>query len=164
MRKHADDVIKVLDEHKVDEPTKKALVDYFTFASNRYYALRKALIVFAIIISLGCGFGIQQALQAQHDFEQDANLRRSQGCVIQEREQDAAAKQLANTYRYLRALPKEEAKSTLNQFIIRRLPETEREARAKIAPPYCNDKGIGLEEPQAKFPERQDFSHLLIKR
>lgn len=58
MRRHAEEVIRILKDHDFDSETKRALADYFEFSAKKYYALRRALIIFGIIVSLGCAFSI----------------------------------------------------------------------------------------------------------
>jgi hypothetical protein len=88
--------------------------------------------------------------------------RRSQTCIIFERQANTAARSLRNTYEFLDALPPEEARTPLVQAIVRQLPQTERNARVDaIAPDYCQESGVGLNEPPAPLPERRDYSYLL---
>lgn len=129
---------------------------------ERYNRLRKAMITFGIIISLGCGFGIQQSQHALDQFKHEASLRRDQSCVQDEQKYVTAVKRVTDTYRYVRTLNREEAKNTLNQFVIRALPETEAQAKEAKAPPYCDSTKVGLKIPPPKLPKHQDFTYLLV--
>lgn len=141
---------------------------------RRYHALRKSLAIAVSIITLGCAVGIYIAWNAGTDanealasFKQETKERRSDTCLIQEREYKANADQLKQTYGYLERLSPEEAGSNLNQTILRQLPLTETRLRTNPAPPFCNEPGVGLSETKKnnpKLPKRKDFSKLLVKR
>lgn len=86
--------------------------------------------------------------------------RRDQACKLFERQEQAAAQRVVGAYNYLRTLPQSDYGTNLTKTIVRNLPITEEEARATIAPDYCNEEGIGLPETTSdpKVPEHQDFS------
>ncbi len=86
--------------------------------------------------------------------------RRSQTCTTFESEHLQEVRQLRATYAYLLALTAQERRSTLNRFVIRQLPERERDARTDAdafgvtVPAYCDEPGIGLPEPDPVTPKR----------
>jgi hypothetical protein len=88
------------------------------------------------------------------DLRDEIAQRRDQACVITEREQDAEVQALVNTYRYLSELTGEQLHDPLNRAVLRQLPMVEARARADNAPPYCDEEGVGLPEPDRRVPER----------
>jgi hypothetical protein len=61
---------------------------------------------------------------------------------------------LRKTYLYLEQLKPAERRTTLNRFILHKLPSVEREARTDQAPGFCDEPGIGLPEPDPRIPQR----------
>lgn len=97
------------------------------------------------------------------DFIDETTERRSQSCDLFEGQHLDDVKELRRTYKYIEALEPEEISSTLNQFVIRGLPELEDDARNDPAPEYCDDPNIGLPEPDPNLPPKRDYRDLLIK-
>jgi hypothetical protein len=87
-------------------------------------------------------------------LDSESSERKHQNCQIFERNNLEAVARLRNTYRYLMELPPEERSSQLNRAVLRQLPEIEANARADAAPPYCDDEGVGLDEPDPEIPAR----------
>lgn len=79
--------------------------------------------------------------------------RLDQICTLFETDRKANVKQLTETYKYLVALKPSEKNDTINQFIIRSLPETEANAK-DVVPKFCNSPKVGLPEPNPKVPPR----------
>src|SRR4051812_31820464 len=63
-------------------------------------------------------------------LKKEADERRNAACVTFESQHLEEVTQLENTYAYLAALPKDELKLTINQFVLRQLPHTEQIARS----------------------------------
>jgi hypothetical protein len=82
--------------------------------------------------------------------------RRDQACAISERKQASDILKLERTYAYLLRQPREafEEKNSLPSEVVRALPQSEEEARTDDAPPFCDEPGIGLREPDMKVPAR----------
>ena len=90
--------------------------------------------------------------------------RRDQICLSAEREHLNAVTRLDRTYRYLVGLTPREARTRLNEAILRQLPEIESEARTDVAPLFCDEPGeraekagappVGLPEPDPEVPQR----------
>ena len=100
--------------------------------------------------------------QAQADqLARESRERRDQMCNLFERDHLADVTRLKRTYAYLDRLPRREWGNPLTMAIVRQLPELEVEARQDAAPPFCDEPGIGLPEPDPELPARQDFSRLL---
>jgi hypothetical protein len=82
--------------------------------------------------------------------------RRDQACAISEHKQETDIMKLKRTYAYLLRQPREalEEKNSLPSEVVRALPQSEEEARTDDAPPFCDEPGIGLKEPDMKVPSR----------
>lgn len=91
----------------------------------------------------------------------EARIRRDQSCTQDERRHLDDVTRLKRTYAFLSHLPTSEYGTSLTVAIVRQLPEVENEARHDVAPPFCDEPGIGLPEPDPRLPERRDFSRLL---
>jgi hypothetical protein len=87
-------------------------------------------------------------------FEADVNDRRDQTCRLFERDHLADVERLRGTYKYLNGLAPVQFEDTLNQAILRQLPDLESEARVDSAPDYCDEDGVGLPEPDPVVPKR----------
>jgi hypothetical protein len=81
--------------------------------------------------------------------------RRDQSCAISERKQATDIKKLRQTYAYLHRKRREgRLGEDLPREVIRALPRSEAEAHEDDAPPFCDEKGIGLPEPDPVIPSR----------
>lgn len=117
-----------------------------------------------IIISLGCAFGIWQSQSALTQFKQDTKERRSESCLRDEEEYLQKVKAVKETYRYLEELKPNEVGSTLNQFIIRNVPQTVNDAKNSFPASFCSEDGIGLDKEMPEVPTVRDYSYLLQGR
>ncbi len=88
-------------------------------------------------------------------IDNESRGRRDQSCRQSEAKHQADVNELKRTYRFL-TNPKKRALlgPGLARLIILTLPAREREARVDPAPPFCDEPGIGLPEPDPKIPER----------
>lgn len=150
----------------------------------RYESLRKIVAIAITVVALGCAVGIWQAYeagvkagtaareakaaatdakQAIARSDKEGRDRRDQTCTIAERDYAFQVNQLRGTYRYLASLSKAESQSTLNQFVVRNLPQQERRLRLEHPPSFCDKPGIGLPEPNPVLPKHRDFRYLLAK-
>lgn len=86
--------------------------------------------------------------------EREATVRQDQICLVFERLHVTEVQRLENTYAYLSALPSAELRTTLNQTVLRQVPETERRVREIRPPRFCDAPGIGLPEPNPEVPRR----------
>lgn len=111
---------------------------------------RVPLAIVSVVASLALLSSVYFYVRIQAEGEQ----RRDQSCGISEAKQHKDIRQLADTYRYLLALSPAEQRSTFNTFIRARLPLAEREAAEDDAPPFCDEDGVGLPEPDLKVPRR----------
>lgn len=93
-----------------------------------------------------------RAVQLANDRE--GVERRDQSCRLFEGQHLADVRRLRRTYRYLLSLSATEREMALNQFVLRSLPQTEREARLDRAPDYCDEPGVGRSEPDPVIPHR----------
>lgn len=146
MNKEQEDAV----ERLIDSDLAKAMHKL----NHRFTHLRKIIIAAIVIISLGCAFGIQQSYMTTLNLREEGKQRRSDSCVIQEREHNNRVRQLTQTYKYLQALGPKQIQDPLNQFVIRNLPQTEQQAKERTAPLYCDEPGVGLKEPAPKVPKR----------
>jgi hypothetical protein len=81
--------------------------------------------------------------------------RTDQICRIDERKQQKDIRQLERTYGYLlRELRAGRMDQPLNVEILRGLQQTEADAREDDAPPFCDEEGVGLPEPDPVVPDR----------
>lgn len=80
--------------------------------------------------------------------------RTDQTCTVFEQQHKDDVDQLIATYRYLASLSGEELAQPLNRFVLGSLPGVIREAQTDDAPPYCDEPGVGLPEPDPVVPER----------
>jgi hypothetical protein len=84
----------------------------------------------------------------------DRTDRADQTCTLFERAHERDVNALAATYKYLVGLSDSERTSAINRTVLARLPETEQQARVTKAPSYCDDRGVGLPEPNPVIPVR----------
>lgn len=98
-------------------------------------------------------FGVRLE-HAVNNFQREGQERRNQTCVIFERQQITNVRLLQNTYDFLLGLTPAQRHDPLNRFIRKQLPQTEAEARLDPSPPYCDEPGAGLPEPDPKVPPR----------
>lgn len=81
--------------------------------------------------------------------------RRDQSCRQSEAKHLADVQELRRTYRFLTDPAKRRLLGRgLARLIILTLPQREREARVDPAPPFCDEPGIGLPEPDPTVPKR----------
>jgi hypothetical protein len=103
-------------------------------------------------------FAVFVAYLAVRNVEGEARERRDATCELFERQEHAAVLRLISTYEYLETLPRSEYGSTLTKAVLRNLGATEADARAVIAPAFCNAPGVGLRERGApELPEDRDY-------
>jgi hypothetical protein len=107
------------------------------------------------VVSVSAGFLAWQATQANTE-------RIDQSCTTDEREHADNVRQLEQTYN---ALSSPTIRANLGPglvtLIVSQMAELEKDARTDQAPPFCDEPGVGLPEPDPEPPERMDFSHLL---
>jgi hypothetical protein len=85
----------------------------------------------------------------------EGSERRDQSCRIAERKQRADVERLHRTYAYLlRELRAGRTDTPLNIEVLRGLGQAEAEAREDDAPPFCDEPGVGLPEPDPVVPDR----------
>jgi hypothetical protein len=89
-------------------------------------------------------------------IHEEGKVRRDQTCVIFERKHKTDVEKLTRTYDYLQRQPDSAFRdpTSLPNEVIRSLSTTEAEARMDDAPPFCDDEGIGLPEPDPVVPPR----------
>ena len=97
---------------------------------------------------------IEDFRKIQEQTNQEAIDRRDQSCSLFERQHLTEVNQLRDTYRYLESIPPENRSDPINKFIRSSLPEVERTAQVDRAPPYCDEPGVGLPEPDPVLPKR----------
>jgi hypothetical protein len=130
------------------------------------WAIRVFVPVFAVAVTAYAVVNVSNQndkLEAQSRATiQESVERRDQNCVLFERQEKAAILRVVATYHYLRTLPAEDRGTNLTKAILRNLPAAEADAKAAVAPDYCNLRGVGLPELKADpvLPEHQDFRHL----
>ena len=95
-----------------------------------------------------------KANRAIRQIERESKGRRDQSCRISESQHKADVDGLRRTYDYLKQLTPRQRRSPINRAILANLPVTEREARMDPAPPFCDEPGIGLPEPDPVLPKR----------
>lgn len=95
------------------------------------------------------------------DLKAETSQRIDETCRISEAKQKNDSEALASTYAYLAGLRPREFGQPLNRAILAGLPRTIREATTDDAPPFCDQPGIGLPEPD---PPRPCRAGMLSKR
>lgn len=98
------------------------------------------------------------------DTARESAERRDQICLSAEREHLNSVLRLKRTYFYLQQLTPHDRDMTINQFVLRTLPQVEDEANIDVAPAFCDEPGeaaekageppIGLPEPDPEIPKR----------
>lgn len=78
--------------------------------------------------------------------------RRDQTCTIDERTQAEDVYELRQTYDFLADPPP--GQEGLAALILPNLPKSEADARLDDAPPFCDERGVGLPEPDPVLPCR----------
>jgi hypothetical protein len=92
---------------------------------------------------------------SHHDltnFKREAEERRHETCLINERKQRMDVDALQRTYEYLAGLSAEQLAQPLNRAVLAQLPRTVREAQVDDAPRYCDEPGVGEPEPDPRLP------------
>lgn len=112
------------------------------------------LLAFVLAGFVRVEFVARDARDLAETQKRDSRERIDQSCTLFERDHLTDVQRLRNTYRYLAQLRPSEVDQPLNRFVIRALPETEREARQDTAPRYCDEPGLGLPEPDPVIPQR----------
>ena len=120
-----------------------------------------------LIVAIAAIVSYKQAYQAGQDAKQaitriaeEGKERRGQICLSFETTHLNEVQRLTDTYRFLRNLPESERDTTLTKAIVQNLPQLERDAKSDqdsdgiFVPGYCDDKGVGLPEPDPVVPER----------
>jgi hypothetical protein len=102
-----------------------------------------------------------RSVDARQQIAAEGMERRDQTCVLFEREHLRHVIRLERTYDYLDGLPRRERGSSLTRAVVRQLPELEVDARTDSAPPFCDEPGVGLPEPDPEPPAFRSFEHLL---
>jgi len=121
------------------------------------------------LIALGIAlYAVVESAGNVRALEAESHERRDQSCVVFERDTIAAKtayvtakQQLTSTQDYLHTLSPAERRTGINQAIVASLPRLKdavdvqwRNARATAAPVYCDEPGIGLEEPNPALPDK----------
>lgn len=86
--------------------------------------------------------------------------RRDQNCTVFEATHLDDVEGLKTTYKFLDQITDREKGSALVRIIVAGLPEQESKARSDPAPDYCDEPGVGLDEPDPKLPAFRSFEHL----
>jgi hypothetical protein len=94
------------------------------------------------------------AISGYVGIHNEINVRSDQTCFLFESDHLADVVTLRETYKYIEALKPGERSATINKFILVNLPSQEREARADLAPTYCDTMDLGLPEPDPVIPKR----------
>jgi hypothetical protein len=105
-----------------------------------------------LAITLVVTFTAVKTLGLVQKVANESTERRHQTCTLFEKQEKAAADRLVATYAYLGSLRGGQLEDPLNRAVIASLPDVEREARASVAPAFCNAKGVGLAEPKNPLP------------
>jgi hypothetical protein len=121
---------------------------------RQYDRLIPLAIVVLFILNAGIGALTLNNTAARVDGERTERI--DQTCMVFERQQLADVQKLRRTYEYLAALPPADLAEPINRAILAQLVDVEREARADDAPPYCDEQGFGLPEPDPEVPERPE--------
>lgn len=144
----------------------------------RYRLRRWGPVIAYLILACAMAYELTQIYDVAHRADQasienralavrvatDAKARVNESCIQSETRYDNAVERLASTYRYLVALPADERQTTLNQFIIKSIPQTEQDAKDSKAPTFCDKPNTGLPEPNPIFPERPPIVVKLLGR
>lgn len=96
-------------------------------------------------------------------IEVEGNERRDQICEQAERVHLQEVVELRRTYDYLDGLQPEQLKDPLNATVLTFLPQTEHTAQTDSAPPFCDEPGVGLPEPDPVVPKRPEKIDKLLK-
>jgi hypothetical protein len=115
---------------------------------------RDFIVVVAIALSLWSTYLSHQQVK---QVKQESTERRDQTCVIFERQAQAAVDQVVATYKYIAGLKPHELAEPLNQAVLAQLPQTVANANNSEAPPYCDQPGVGLPEPNPQLPNPPRF-------
>jgi hypothetical protein len=102
---------------------------------------------------------VEQNRLALEQIKREGVERRDQICLSAEREHLSKVLQLSRTYEYIKLLDPSEYTTSLNQAVLRQLPQTEEAAKTDVAPAFCDEtlpggKPVGLPEPDPVVPER----------
>ena len=95
-----------------------------------------------------------KANRAVRQIEAESRARRDQSCRISEETHKDDVDSLRRTYKYLLDLTPRQKQTTFNRALLANLPNVERKARQDPAPPFCDEPGIGLPEPDPVVPKR----------
>lgn len=120
------------------------------------------LLAFVLVAATSI-YAVNRVDSNQKNTEKEALARTDQVCRLFEQSHLDDVIQLRQTYKYIVALSPEERKSTINQFIIRQLPTTEKTARTDRAPAFCDEPNVGLPEPDPVVPKRPQAVDELLK-
>jgi hypothetical protein len=132
--------------------------DDWTWRDRGRWAWQNLVPVAAISLAAWAVFGVGQALERQ---TREADERRNQTCTLFETDHLQDVQSLKRTYErlpealdfYMEAAP-ERLQPFLRATIAGDLERLEREAKADSAPPYCDEPGFGLPEPDPVIPKR----------
>jgi hypothetical protein len=98
-------------------------------------------------------FGLLYLDERKHNDE-----HADQACLLFEKSHLRDVKQLRQTYKFLEETRGREVE--LRPFILAGLPAQEVEASNDDAPPFCDEPGVGLPEPDPVVPQRpEDLNH-----
>jgi hypothetical protein len=111
-----------------------------------------ALVYFACFVAIGYSFWTNH--NAINQIQEESKGRRDQSCHISESTHKADVEQLQRTYDYLVNLTPRQKRSAINRAVLANLPNVEHAARLDPAPPFCDEPGIGLPEPDPVLPKR----------
>lgn len=139
--------------------TERARVAEILARELRFYKLRQ-WILYVVLFGTIIGFAIK--------LTSEGHKREDQFCTSAEREHATWVRQYTDTILYLETVKKtapQQLMDPINQFVILRLPETEKRAREDTAPPLCDgmhrgavpffgeESEIGLPEPDPVLPK-----------
>jgi hypothetical protein len=156
-------------EELVHEAVREAIVED---RRNRRVATRIAysligagLLIFSLMLWSNQSRIDDQARAARDlatSLRTEGNERRSQTCTTFETAYRQEVDQLISTYAFLEDLPRHELGGSLARAVLRNLPKlevdalTDSDAQGANVPPYCDERGVGLVEPDPKVPRRPE--------
>jgi hypothetical protein len=118
----------------------------------------RVISVLALVAGLvGITFAVAGYVKAENAIKQvvaEGAERRDQSCLHDEIDQRADVRGLRLTYKYIVKLTPRQRATPFNALLIQQLPRSEREAGRDDAPPFCDEPGFGLPEPDQPIPDR----------
>lgn len=107
------------------------------------------LAAYAVIGAAGAASDARDGL---HKLDRESAARIDQTCAISEAKQRSDSDALIRTYQYLGSLSARQFAQPINKAILANLPVTIRAAQIDDAPPFCDQPGVGLPEPDPPTP------------